>query len=137
MNKSIGEAKMKELHKECAEKLRQGELYLLMAGERAVSGYFKKSDGVVGEVNIRIHVGMNKDSVLVRYGGVVDFRYLLTGWISDEMKPYHWSESVDRVIIKNIGVKLNFISNDNTFVCESGEELVVEREDYFNDVRLK
>ena len=128
---------MEELHKECTEKLRPGELYLLMVGERAVSGYFKKSDDEVGEVDIHIHVGMSQDTVMVRYAGIVDFRYLLTGWISDEMKLYHWSESIDRVIIKNIGAKLNFISNDDTFVCGSGEELVVEREDYFNDVRLK
>lgn len=123
-----------KLRKECIEKLKSGELFLLMEGERVVSGYFKKSDGEVGEVNIHMHVGMNQDSVLVRYGGVVDFRYFCTGCLIDEMKPYYWSESIDRVIIRNIGVRLKVISDENTLVCESCEEIVVERGDYFDHV---
>lgn len=117
------------LRKRCLERLKVGEMYLIMAGARALLGYFKNKDEQVNEVEIRVHSGMYQDSVLVRCPGGVDFRYFPKGWSCDEITPYQWSQSIERIIIKNIGVRLKFINrndSDEFLVCESGEELVVE-----------
>ena len=118
------------LRKEYAEILKQGDMYLIMAGKNVIDGYFKGKTGNVEEVGIRVHQGMNQDSVLIRGSAGIDFRYFPKGWKCDEIKPYQWSQGISRIIIKNIGERLKFINGDEIgefLICEPGEELVVER----------
>lgn len=124
-----------EEHKEkCIQWIKQGELLLIMAGGNVIAGYYKKKGGEVVEADIRVHQGMIQDSVLVQYAGDIDFRFFPQGWNCDEIQPYQWSESIDRIIISNVGEKLKFISSDDILVCEQGEELVVERGDYYKSM---
>lgn len=116
--------------KEVAKRLQPKELYLKMGGSSVIDGYFKREDGELIKTDITYHPGMFHDSVLVRCFGEVDFRYFPEDLFDAVMRPYHWSDGLDRIIIHNIGEKLIFRGSNEDFICESGEEMTIESKDY-------
>lgn len=109
--------------------LNSSELFLEMCGVSALLAYFKDETGELHQIQITIHSGMYQDSVLITdwYNELVDFRY----FPNDCIKPYHWSDGLNAVKIKNSGRKdIIFSGSHREIVCRSGEITVIESGEY-------
>lgn len=118
-------AKMLELE----SVLNSNELFLEMCGVTSLLAYFKDATGELHQIQITIHSGMYQDSVLITdwYNELVDFRY----FPNDCIKPYHWSDGLNAVKIKNSGRKdIIFLGSHREIVCRFGETTVIEAGEY-------
>ena len=109
--------------------LNPNELFLEMCGVSALQAYFKDETGELHPIQILTHSGMFQDSILVTdwHSGLVDFRY----FPNDCIKPYHWSDGLKAVKIKNIGrADIIFSGSHREIVCRSGEITVIESGEY-------
>ena len=75
------------------------------------------------EVSTHVHVGMVRDSVLItdwKYG-LVDYRYFP---YDTRMETYHWSDGLDRLIVKNVSNEA--VELDRTLI-KPNETVTIER----------
>ena len=111
------------------------ELFLEMAGVYVQNAFFKK-DGNIRGIKFNVHLGMFKDSYLVSdYDkGWVDFRYF--GDLN-YIKPYHWSDGLDAIKIKNVGsLPLRFRGTNTCIECNKDEITKVDHSMYTEDELL-
>lgn len=109
--------------------LNSNELFLEMCGVTSLLAYFKNETGELHKIQITMHSGMYQDSVLITdwYSGLVDFRY----FPNDCIKPYHWSDGLKAVKIKNSGwADIIFSGSHREIVCRSDEITVIESGEY-------
>lgn len=110
--------------------LDNGELLLCMAGTNAIRAYFKFCNKVEA-CQIRRHVGMYQDSILIGLMGKVDFRYFPK---TNSCEVYHWSDGLKSVKIVNTGAEQTIFNGRGTMlVIKKGEMKALERKIFANE----
>lgn len=110
--------------------LDNGELLLCMAGTNAIRAYFKFCNKVE-QCQIRRHVGMYQDSILIGLMGKVDFRYFPK---PNSCEVYHWSDGLKSVKIANTGAEQTiFDGRGSVLVIKKGEMKALERKIFANE----
>ena len=110
--------------------LDNGELLLCMAGTNAIRAYFKFCNKVE-QCQIRRHVGMYQDSILIGLMGKVDFRYFPK---TNSCEVYHWSDGLKSVKIANTGAEQTIFEGRGTMlVIKKGEMKALEKKIFANE----
>jgi len=108
--------------------LKAGELYVKMAGgNSAKEAYFKTGKGAVIGIPVSVHVGTFTDSVLVKKGGVCDWRFYPS---QVSIEPYHWSNGLEAVYLENLGSNFMFKGTQRNILCKQGEITLIRKEEY-------
>lgn len=110
--------------------LDNGELLLCMAGTNAIRAYFKFCNKVEA-CQIRRHVGMYQDSILIELMGKVDFRYFPK---TNSCEVYHWSDGLKTVKIANTSAEQTiFDGRGSVLVIKKGEMKALEKKIFANE----
>lgn len=110
--------------------LNNNELLLCMAGTNAIRAYFKFCNKVE-QCQIRRHVGMYQDSILIGLMGKVDFRYFPK---PNSCEVYHWSDGLKSVKIANTGAEQTIFDGRGTMlVIKKGEMKALEKKIFANE----
>lgn len=103
--------------------LNPNELYIEMAGTRALKAFFMTNERELKEIPITIHVGMFRDSVLITdFENNVDFRFFFN---PNEIRTYSWNEELKAIKIYNFGYNINFRHEDKVVQVKSNELTVI------------
>lgn len=103
--------------------LNPNELYIEMAGTRALKAFFMTNERELKEIPITIHVGMFQDSVLITdFENNVDFRFFFN---PNEIRTYSWNEELKAIKIYNFGYNINFRHEDKVVQVKSNELTVI------------
>ena len=109
--------------------LQNNELYLQFYGVFAQKAFFKNDAGEIREIRVTPHIGMFQDSYLITdfERGEVDFRYFdsLNG-----IEPYHWSDGLKAVKIKNEGASDILFLADTSIACLRNKITTIESTSY-------
>lgn len=108
--------------------LNPNELYIEMAGTRALKAFFMTNERELKEIPITIHVGMFQDSVLITdfKNNNVDFRFFFNAY---EIRPYSWDEEIKVIKIYNFGDDINFSYEDKEVQVKRNELTVISNID--------
>lgn len=73
--------------------------------------------------NVKYHGGMFQDSVLIRKVGVYEWCYFPR---RHSIEVYHWSDGLDKVILRNLSDKsIEVINGNHKGICKKGEDYVL------------
>lgn len=107
--------------------LNPNELYIEMAGTRALKAFFMTNERELKEIPITIHVGMFQDSVLITdFENNVDFRFFFTLY---GIRTYSWNEELKTIKIYNFGHDINFSHEDKEVQVKRNELTVISNID--------
>ena len=108
--------------------LNPNQLYIEMAGTRALKAFFMTNERELKEIPITIHVGMFQDSVLITdfKNNNVDFRFFFNAY---EIRPYSWDEEIKVIKIYNFGDDINFSHEDKEVQVKRNELTVISNID--------
>lgn len=120
--------KKEKMGKELEKRLSENELFLMMLGERCTEVFFKDSEGIIHELDVKVHIGMFQDSILCTRTDVADFRYFPQGLGTPEIEPYHVSSNIERIHLYNMGT--SDILFNKEIMCRVQEITTVEKGDF-------
>ena len=107
--------------------LNPNQLYIEMAGTRALKAFFMTNERELKEIPITIHVGMFQDSVLITdFENNVDFRFFFTLY---GIRTYSWNEELKTIKIYNFGHDINFSHEDKEVQVKRNELTVISNID--------
>ena len=109
--------------------LENNELFLKTFGVYTQRAFYKDDTGKVREILVRPHIGMFQDSYLITdwEDGKVDFRYFDK---PNGIEPYHWSDGLKAVKIKNEGASDILFLADTSIACLRDKITVIESTSY-------
>lgn len=109
--------------------LENNELFLKTFGVYTQRAFYKDDIGKVREIPVRPHIGMFQDSYLITdwEDGKVDFRYFDK---PNGIEPYHWSDGLKAVKIKNEGSSDILFLADTNIACLRDKITVIESTSY-------
>ena len=100
--------------------LNPNELYIEMAGTRALKAFFMTNRKEIKEVPIRFNSGMGYNACLISIISyyIVDFRYFFT---NDKIELYFWRKGLNAVKFYNLGNNITYIHGEEEIQIKSNE----------------